>query len=235
MSSFSIYQLATPNIDSYAQYSIASIKSYAERYGYDHYIQREQMEMDMHINWTKIALLTKALKKATTDYVVLLDADTVLVNPDLSLETFAPKGHQIVSFARDTPILKFHKPNAGFIILKANGQSLKMMEQWMTAAKGAGKKWADIHPRNQNVYWRYIEPQWKATQRLIPMPYCHKYIPMLLPLYRRHFLYHVTQSDVQERKKVMQTLSEKNVPDLARHLVQLNKQLIENVGLIKLN
>ena len=82
-SKFDIYQLITPNIDEYAQYGLASIYEYAKKHRYSYSVQRSQLVEDMHVNWTKIEMIKQALLLSESEWIVLFDADLILMNREI--------------------------------------------------------------------------------------------------------------------------------------------------------
>jgi len=205
-----IVQLCTPNIDSYGQYSLVSVHAYAQKHGYQHLVQRSSMIDDMHINWTKMALLQRELSSTTADYLLLIDADTIITRPEVPvsffIENFAKPATEIM-MPGDTPLslrLK-KKPNAGFILLKNSDRGKAIIDRWLQAAQNEGQHLNDIHPRNQRVYWKYVMPQFQDYQVILPKKYFAKPLFLLgLPLNNQtQFLYHITQSGEGKRESLM--------------------------------
>ena len=235
---FSIYQLATPNIDNFAKYSVASVHAYAQMHGYGHTIQRSRLLDDLHINWSKIALLENALKSENADYVVLLDADIIIINPDMPLGSFVAMGDANIHIwmPADTPVVKRKRPNAGMIIVRNSAEGKKIIAEWLHAAYHEGKHLADTHPRNQLVYWNFVMPRYKSEQKLIPRSFAAKY-HWFLPVgnLKHRFLFHVTQTMEAGRSLIMERLfirytSQREV------LQQISDQLKQNQdGLIRIN
>lgn len=215
MAEITIIQLVTPNIDEYARYSVASVRKYAGVHGYRFLLQRSRTIHDLHINWTKIDFLKTALsdhsRKADNSYVVLLDADTVIINPERSIEYFIDRygrPETDIFMAADTPfqLSSRKKPNAGFIIVRNNEVGRKIMDRWLHAAYNDGKKYNDTHPRNQLVYWNCVEPEYLRHQVVLPKKYFHKplwWVPQ--PLKKHRFLYHVTSTGGKSRGAMMKT------------------------------
>lgn len=176
--------------------------------------------MDLHINWTKIDILIKSLANAPEgddSFVVLLDADTVIIDPkktiNFFIESFATKELPDIYMAADTPFrIDFKKkPNAGFIIVRNNENGRGIIDKWLYAATHEGKKYNDTHPRNQLVYWNCVEPFVKEKQVVLPRHFFHKplwWVPK--PQKKLRFLYHVTSSGRQTRSEVMRAYYEKS-------------------------
>jgi hypothetical protein len=208
-----IIQLATPNIDGYARYSIASVRKYSAMHEYEYYVQRSQTLDDLHINWTKLDTLLNIMENSPegdNSYTVLIDADIVITNPSLSIEYFIEryqKEDSVIFMANDTPFrLDFKKiPNAGFVIVRNNKKGQSILRRWIHAAYNEGKKYRGMHPPIQLVYWNCIEPKIKEQQVVLPGSYFHKplwWVPK--PPKKLRFLYHITSTDGQKRQKLMQ-------------------------------
>ena len=159
-SKFDIYQLITPNIDEYAQYGLASVHEYAKKHRYSYSVQRSQLVEDMHVNWTKIEMIRQALLLSESEWIVLFDADLILMNRKIPLDFIekAPLNIQIL-MPEDTHIFKWRKPNAGFIMLRRSPESKRIVDEWIRASREEGRHLADKHPRNQGVYWTLCAAQ----------------------------------------------------------------------------
>lgn len=232
---FKIVQLATPGIDSFALYSVASVYDYAIKHGHQHRVQRSVLIADMHINWSKIAMLQHALKEDDTDFVVLLDADIIVADMARSLEDFVAMGSGIhIWMPEDTPLFGGHRPNAGFIIVRNGPQGREIIDSWMSAARNEGKHLADTHPRNQLVYWNFVMPRYKAVQYLIPRSFAAKYYSIFEYFGKKNrFLWHVTQTKGQGREKVMKKLYMASQPN-ASGLETVATALKTSEGWVKL-
>lgn len=232
---FSIYQLATPNIDNFAKYSIASVHAYAQMHGYGHTIQRSKLLDDLHINWSKIAMLENALKSEKADYVVLFDADIIIINPAMSLGSFVSMGDASthIWMPADTPVLKRKRPNAGMIIVRNSAEGKKIIADWLHAAYHEGKHLADTHPRNQLVYWNFVMPGYKNLQTLIPRSFAAKY-HWFIPVgnLKRRFLFHVTQTIGSDRASIMEkiylkyTMNKGDLDEVQERLSKINEGVI---------
>lgn len=224
--SFKIIQLATPNIDSFAVYSIASVAAYAQRHGYGHFVQRSRLLEDVHINWSKIALLEQELKAVATDFVMLLDADIIIANNEWPLQQFIEMGDSSthIFMPVDTPIFQSKRPNAGMIIVRNSDVGREIISCWLHAAFHEGKHLADTHPRNQLVYWNYVQPRYQQYQKMIPRSFAAKY-DWFTQLFggKKRFLLHVTQTGVGQRELIMKMLYKKFAGrhDTREHVAEL--------------
>lgn len=201
-----IIQLATPNIDSFAKYSIASINHYAQKHGYKHQILREQTIPNLHINWTKIDYLTKTLSSSSSEFVLLIDADAIIVNVRKALDDFIVDGDRYeIYMPRDTPFFSgFFRPNAGFILVRKSSKGQEVIDKWLYAAQNEGKHLNDVHPRNQNVYWNYVMPRYKSIQKMLPRHFFRKPWKITDPKNNSYrFIYHATNTDHDIRAQWM--------------------------------
>ncbi|WP_421896966.1 hypothetical protein [Marinoscillum sp.] len=237
MPDITIIQLATPNIDGYALYSAASARHYALTHGYHLQVQRSKTLTDLHINWTKIDILKTVLANAPQgpdSYVILLDADTVIMRPDRTINYFVSKygkSNTAIYMAADTPFSfsRKKKPNAGFVIVKNDETGRKIIARWIDAAYSDGKKYNDIHPRNQLVYWNCVEPEYAEQQVVLPKRYFHKplwWVPK--PLKQNQFLYHITSSNVDSRTAQMKAFYEQACGDQKN--LKETQALLEGTG-----
>ncbi|MFY0689751.1 MAG: hypothetical protein JXQ90_21450 [Cyclobacteriaceae bacterium] len=232
---YSVCQLATPNIDSFAKFSLASVLSYCREHGYHYAVQRSLLDNQMHVNWTKIILLQELLKTCQTDYVVLLDADALLINQQLDLDYFVRLGGEDkhILMPEDTTLFRKSRPNAGFIIVKNSEIGRAIVDLWIDAARGEGAHLADTHPRNQMIYWNYVQPQFDEYQHIIPLKFAVKYFWYTNLKKKERFLVHLTNSGTEKRSKAMGRLYHQCINDLEA-LKLISGHLAVNEGLINI-
>ena len=209
---FSIYQLSTPQIDYFAQYSIASILNYARKFGYSYCVLRSKIVDDMHINWSKIEMIRRALETSQSEWVVLFDADMVVMNMKNRLDFFLKKidNNIHILMSEDTLFFGKNRPNAGFILVRNSHRGKQIISQWLHASRNEGSYLANIHPRNQQVYWTYVMPKYYQNQKLISRMYFSKYQWITQIISYGKFAFHVTQTTVEKRKKSMEKLYFRN-------------------------
>ena len=206
-SKFDIYQLITPNIDEYAQYGLASVHEYAKKHRYSYSVQRSQLVEDMR-ELDQDRDDQTGLLLSESEWIVLFDADFILMNRKIPLDFFiekVPLNIQIL-MPEDTHIFKWRKPNAGFIMLRRSPESRRMVDEWIRASREEVRHLADKHPRNQGVYWTYVQPKFYNSQKLISRKYCSKYHWFYRLMGYGRFAFHITQSDIQTRSGIMKNL-----------------------------
>lgn len=217
--SATIVQLATPNIDLYAKFSIASVNEYCRFHRYPHFVQRSKTVSELHVNWSKIDLLQHALEKFDSKWIVLVDADTLVADRSQTIGFFIEQfGNEQthIMMSMDTLVLRLmwkyprparkKRPNAGFIILRNSNLGRKIITHWLQAASGEGALYNDIHPRNQLVYWNFVMPNYLEHQVILPgyimsKPYLFSRWLKTMP-----FLYHLSSSSASQRCKKMRSL-----------------------------
>jgi len=174
---FEIVMLATPEVEDYAWLGKKSWSKYAATHGYKFHLHDHKLFDDMHINWTKIELVRQRLNETKSKFLLLVDADSFVFNPKLSLDDLLDPSKKI-QFGSDSSFpypgviniktvhnfkrglvnfLRFGEgqlPNAGFILMKVDDYSRWFFREWLELAQGELSEFADTHPRNQNVLWR---------------------------------------------------------------------------------
>lgn len=75
----------TPNILSYAKYSMLNILAYAQNYGYGMIVYNEPFNKNFAFCWNKIAAILKNLSQHK--YLIWIDADAIIANFNTSIES----------------------------------------------------------------------------------------------------------------------------------------------------
>ena len=169
ISSIDVIMLATPEVESYAWLAKGSWQSYCAQHGYRFTVFDRSLISDLHINWSKIEAVRRTLATSDRSYVLLVDADLVVLRPELPLSHLADNTKDIVFgsdnlLPRPWPDLRNiavklrlrmgSLPNAGFMLARRNDFTRAFFTKWLELARGEMSDWADRHPRNQNVLWR---------------------------------------------------------------------------------
>jgi len=179
-----VIMLATPEIDDYARYSCALWSAYCARRGYQFFRYSERLVADMHINWSKIEMVRRHLAISQADVVTLVDADTYVCNPDMSLtDLLQHASPKTMVFAPDTirrAVGEFplnlsaaiaHRamklPNAGFIIMENSAFARTFFDDWLALARNSLNHLANTHPRNQRVLWEGLYFQYREKIGLL--------------------------------------------------------------------
>lgn len=173
-----VIMLATPQVEEYARYSRLLWTAYCARRDYQFRHYPDRLVLDMHINWSKVEMVRRHLIASNADIVVLVDADTYVCDPDMSLTGMLDQSSQkSMVFAPDTvrygrfelPLnvlaAATHRtmrlPNAGFIVMENSKFTRQFFDDWLDLARNKFHHLADKHPRNQRVLWQGLFFQYR--------------------------------------------------------------------------
>ncbi|MBW1875585.1 MAG: hypothetical protein JRI98_09420 [Deltaproteobacteria bacterium] len=82
---FDVAMLATRQIDHYAAATQANWRAYCDRHGYEFTCWRDAVLDDMHLIWSKIELMRRHMREMTAEWLVVVDADTIVNKPEREL------------------------------------------------------------------------------------------------------------------------------------------------------
>lgn len=163
--------MATPEIDHYAAGTRLSWERYCVRHGYPFFLYDRKILPDLHINWSRLEMVRERQREGGSDWVVLVDADTFVVDETFTFDRLvAPYAGKDVLFAPDATrrfgawlpldlggfaICRTRRPpNGGFILVRNNDFGRYFFDQWVALARGTLRHLANRHPRTQGVLWR---------------------------------------------------------------------------------
>ena len=78
--------VSTPNRVPFAQFTVESFNDYAKKWGYDLHLFFTSLDESRPVQWSKIKAVTDLLKRNEYDWVVWLDDDLIITNPEISFE-----------------------------------------------------------------------------------------------------------------------------------------------------
>ncbi|RED98000.1 galactosyl transferase GMA12/MNN10 family protein [Marinoscillum furvescens DSM 4134] len=169
--------LATEHIDIYTQYSIPMWEKYCKMHGYNFFHYSEKILEDMAFTWSRIQMMIDHQKKSSADYIMMVDADTLIYHNmyDLQVSEIVNRhmkpGQQILfqkdgsdrfglyfshNFKLSYDLKRWVLPNAGFNIMANTEEVRNFLQTWIDLGRGRLKHIADIHPRTQNVLIRGV-------------------------------------------------------------------------------
>ena len=136
---FSIVTYATSDIHEYAAYSLSLNAAYSEAHAYSFHILSPQTGAEYEPGdqrWNKVRILLEALEgvdnSARADYVLWLDADLVVLDPSLDLESLiaqAPAA-DILICADPEPAEIFSLVNTGAVLVRNTLWSRRFLRKW---------------------------------------------------------------------------------------------------------
>lgn len=105
--------------------SFSLFQSYAEKHGYELRLHLEPLAKERHPSWSKIPALRLALQEGTFDYVVWMDDDIIITNPEIPLSHFIEshsfrKNPACVLVSGDIPNEPSTSMNCGIFFAKAS-------------------------------------------------------------------------------------------------------------------
>lgn len=170
---FDVAMLATPHIDHYALATAENWQAYCNRHGYRFTRWREPVLEDMHLIWSKIELMRRHVRSMTADWLLVVDADTVVNHPDRTLTDLVlehPDQDLLISedCARrfGIPVAlslrgvlcsrSLRPPNCGFMMIRRSRFAQRFLDEWLQNGRGKLKHIADVFPREQWVLWRSL-------------------------------------------------------------------------------
>ena len=168
--SFDVAMLATPHIDHYAKATQANWQAYCDRHGYQFVCWRETVLDDMHLIWSKIEWMRRHMRQMTADWLVVVDADTVVNKPERELSELVrahPGKDFLISedcsrrFGVPMPLSlrgvlsarTLRPPNCGFMMIRASDFGIRFLDEWLENGRSKFKDIADVFPREQWVLW----------------------------------------------------------------------------------
>ena len=86
------------------KYGRITLENYCKKHGYDLLEDSSLIkEHNREIQWTKILLIQKFLNLDTYDYLVWIDADIIILNPEITLESFIDRlmNNKDVMYSKD--------------------------------------------------------------------------------------------------------------------------------------
>ncbi|RJE72727.1 hypothetical protein BGP76_01820 [Reichenbachiella sp. MSK19-1] len=131
----------------------------------------------MAFTWSRIKMIQDHFKTSDAEYVMMVDADTLIYKDqlELSLERLITQymtGDKKILFQKDgsdrlgmyfshnwklsLEMKRWALPNAGFNIMKNSPEVHEFIDTWLELGQGKLKHLADIHPRTQNVLLRGV-------------------------------------------------------------------------------
>lgn len=122
-----IVSLYTKEISEFAIYSEKSIKDYCEKQGYSFYVYRENLDKNGSPNWSKSQALLNHIDDH--DYIVWMDSDTLIFNPEKKLESIIEKAPK--KFILATKDIGDHcMLNSGVLFFKSHQYTKNLIAKW---------------------------------------------------------------------------------------------------------
>ena len=126
-----IVALATPNMKSMTDLSFANHKFYAEKHGYNYICYSDSMVDLKYVTWNKVYVLLNYIN--SFKYVVWIDADAIITNMDISIESVIAKQESKHLHVCDD--IGNWRLNTGVMIWENCEWSKQVLEDWAAMEK----------------------------------------------------------------------------------------------------
>ena len=148
-----IAQFYTENV-TYGEYAEAINKKYCQEKGYEYYCEKDTEKIrsvlgDRAPTWYKPTLVAEVLSNYNPDYVLFMDIDAIISDPNQKIEDFIDENYDLIL----TEDVGHHSvANAGVFILKNTEWSKEFLKTWNDSSeKYAGKDARDLSIMEQNL------------------------------------------------------------------------------------
>ena len=175
---FNVVMLATAEISHYADQTAENWEAYCQRHGYSFERQYECMLEDMHIVWSKVALVKRQLERSSADWIVFVDADTRVNRPLVKLDSLVSTypGKQMLisedcsrrlgvpiplSLQGPLTMRRWRAGNTGFMMFQNSRWCAGMVARWLDLGRGELSSISDVFPREQMVFWKKLYHEYK--------------------------------------------------------------------------
>jgi hypothetical protein len=148
-----VAQFYTDNV-SYGKFAEAINKKYCEEKGYGYFCEKDTSKIravleERDATWYKPTLVADVLSNYNPDYVLFMDIDAIISDPNQKIEDFIDEKYDLI-FAED--VSHHSVANAGVFILKNTEWSKEFLKTWNSSAeKYTGKDSRDLFITEQNL------------------------------------------------------------------------------------
>jgi hypothetical protein len=102
MSNICFFQIVSPATEPYSKYSTILNKKYCDKHGYVYKTYLNEInKKEYHYTWSKIFQAKKILETENHDYIFFLDADAIIINNHIKLESIITKMKTDISFSEN--------------------------------------------------------------------------------------------------------------------------------------
>lgn len=167
-----VFMVATPEIESYSEYTGKQNQKWCKMHGYDFFMyDRKHPKLeDLPINFSKIQYTLDLLPQY--DYVMYIDADAIVHNMDYDIRHLIKYYGRSVLFGEDCYSSKdCSKPgriNSGVFIVRNNWGGRYVMNKWLESTRGRCSRYVTIFPNCQLIFTNCVYPQCFPWIGIIP-------------------------------------------------------------------
>lgn len=167
-----VFMVATPEIESYSEYTSLQNRKWCDIHGYDFYLfdQKHPKVKDLPINFSKIQYTLDLLPGY--DYVMYIDADAMVHKIDYDIRNLIGYYNRSVLFGEDCFSSKdCSKPgriNSGVFIVQNNWAGKMIMKKWLSASRGRCRDYVNKFPNCQLIFTNCVYPKYFPWVGIIP-------------------------------------------------------------------
>lgn len=134
-----ICSLALGTHEEFLAHSAHTFADYARRWGWDLVLSTENLASDRPASWAKVLLIRQLLQ--AHDWVLWLDADTIIVDASLDIGSLSIPGKDL--YVAEASMSKGRQPaNAGVLLIRSTDWSRRFFERvWQAEEHIHGKTW----------------------------------------------------------------------------------------------
>lgn len=121
--------------------TLPSKVDYCKTHGYDFYLQEKDFDYSKKIAWARIKTIIEKIKENKWDWILYLDADTMICNHTIRLENLIDDNYDIIvsrNFSKQE-----YEINCGVMLVKCSDWSLKFLENLYTKSEFYDHVWAE--------------------------------------------------------------------------------------------
>jgi mannan polymerase II complex MNN10 subunit len=125
--SWAVRVLGWRNFDGLLQSTWSNKEHYASKHGYRLFDESDRVDTSRPPSWSKIIATHRLLTHEDCEWVVWLDADTIIMNSEIAIEEFLPcsQGHDLLVTRDDGGGY-----NAGAWVMRKSDWSIQFLESW---------------------------------------------------------------------------------------------------------
>jgi len=162
----------TPGVEM-LEMNVPRNKRYCEKWqmDYEHYVENPLLGSDVKFgSWAKVQLMLMALQRGY-EYIIWLDADTIIADFDVDLREACSPGHIGACWQR---IPQLHHWNVGALYIQPTPPLAAFLGEWLKAYPGDNDGWNEQGVFNrlamQSTIVQTISDRWNATLNYTECP-----------------------------------------------------------------
>jgi len=153
--------------------------AYCRQHGYDYIYCEETLDPSRHPAWSKILLVLKAFENSTYQWVVWLDADTLIMNQDIPLEDLIDERyHFIISKSSNghESSKDWNRINSGVFFIKNCDWSRQFLTQAYAHTEFLSPPWSYLPFHEQSALIAELKkPEFLVHSKIVPQRFFNSF------------------------------------------------------------